>query len=97
MRTVLAVIEHGRRVVGGEQAAGQRGERNFAYGIICPLDVFLAPGSQLWGIGHEGAQLLDERRPFGLAWRELSPVNCDKAPGYGPGGLYMRYGAPLAS
>ena len=40
MRTVLAVIEHGRRVVGGEQAAGQRGERYFAYGIICPLGVF---------------------------------------------------------
>ena len=40
MRTVLAVIEHGRRVVGGEQAAGQRSERHFAYGMICPLGVF---------------------------------------------------------
>ena len=93
MRTVLLVIEHDRRVVGGGQA-GQRGERHFAYGIffvrwVCSL----APGSQLRGIGHERAQLLDERRPFGLAWRELSPANCDKAPGYGPGGLYMRYGA----
>ena len=33
------------------------------------------------GIAHERAQLLDESRLFGLASRELSPVNCDKALG----------------
>ena len=39
MRILLAVIEHDKRVVDGEQA-GLRGERHFAYGIIRPLDVF---------------------------------------------------------
>ena len=39
MQTLLAAIEHDGRVIGGEQTDGQRGERHFAYGIICPLDV----------------------------------------------------------
>jgi hypothetical protein len=39
MRTCLTGIEHDRRVVGREQAVGQRGERQFAYGEVCPLDV----------------------------------------------------------
>ena len=36
--------------------------------------------------------VLDGRRPYERAWRELGPVNCDKEYGYEPGGPYMRYG-----
>jgi hypothetical protein len=45
----LAVIDHDRPVVGGEQAVGQRGERHFAYGITCPLDVFSGTRKPVFG------------------------------------------------